>query len=75
MKYIEIPFAKRFSDALEFIVNVKPPENLVADWLNHGEMACDLQQWVGKYAPNWCQNIAVLDAAHLMASNPCEGEM
>lgn len=58
------------------LVGIAPPENLVIDWINNVERDDDLQNWVGGSGGGfwWAQNIALLDAAEVMASNPIEGE-
>jgi len=74
--YTDIPYEQRFTEALEFILKRRPPAELVRDWLNPDSDGCALQNWVGEEETlHWVQNIAILDAARMMADQPCEGEV
>jgi hypothetical protein len=71
----EIPYRVRFTEAVRHLVGAEPPAELVDAWINDVDRDDDLCQWVGSApnTPSWTQNIAVLDAASVLASNPCEG--
>lgn len=55
---------------------IMPTEAMVLAWFTSDDES--LQQWVHTYGTNmrtpWVQGIAVIDAATVMADNPCEGE-
>lgn len=67
-------YRDRFIGALLEICGVSNvPVDLVDDWINGVDRDDDLQNWVGSYGPAWCQNIALLDAASVMADQPIDG--
>jgi hypothetical protein len=70
------PWIKRFMDALEVLCGTRPPRDIVRSWLNSDCVA--LQDWVGiRGRPvllSHTQNIAIIEAAMLMADQPVEGE-
>lgn len=65
----------RFTDALEILCGTRPPHDIVYRWLNTD---CEkLQDWVGMRAHPLLQhtmNIAIIEAAMLLADQPIEGE-
>lgn len=68
-----LPYAVRFSSALELICQAKPPAKMVAEWIS-GENE-KLQDWVGTTSsPWWLQNIGAIEAAHEAATHPIEGD-
>jgi hypothetical protein len=73
-------YEERFGDAIYLLVGGKfPPKDLLEDWIEGVEWSKkeSLQDWVGSHMGGviwWAQAIAVLDAAHVLASQPEEGE-
>ena len=55
----------------------EPPGTFLVAWFDKSSKRVDdrLQNWVGQQpgVPWWVQNIAVIDAAHVMADQPIEG--
>jgi hypothetical protein len=69
-------YAERFMQAIEVLCGgTQPPLGEVAAWLDKEADNHDLQEWVvNNKAVWWAQGIAVLDAAHVLADQPEEGE-
>ena len=71
-------FAQRFTDAVAILCAAEPPSEFVSEWLANVDVdgVHRLQEWVlnQEATPSWAQGIGVLDAAHVMASQPVEGE-
>lgn len=71
-------FAQRFTDAVAILCGSEPPTDFVDEWLGNVDVngVHRLQEWVLNQAatPPWAQGIVVLDAAHLLAESPEEGE-
>ena len=66
----------RFMDALEVLAGARPPREIVHSWLNSD---CEkLQDWVGMRGrpmlARHTMNIAIIEAAMLLADQPIEGE-
>lgn len=65
-------YEQRFIEAFTLLCGGrKPAIKMVQDWLSHESEA--LQDFAVSNGPSWCQGIALIDAAHLMAENPEEG--
>ena len=65
----------RFTDALEVLCGTRPPRNIVRSWLNSDCEA--LQDWVGMRGRpilSHTMNIAIIEAAMILADQPVEGE-
>ena len=71
---------ERFINAVTQLTGRIPPESMVDEWLGNVEVngAHRLQDWVGEAAlpgnVGWAQNIAILDAAEVLAEQPIEGD-
>lgn len=65
----------RFMDALEVLCGARPPRDIVHAWLSTD---CEqLQDWVGMRAHpllKHTMNIAIIEAAMLLADQPVEAE-
>ncbi len=69
------PWLKRFMDALEVLCGTRPPRGIVLSWLNSDCVA--LQDWIGirgRPILQHTKNIAIIEAAMLLADQPVEGE-
>ena len=65
-------FIKRFEEALAMLCNgCSPPSNYITEWLDG--TSDNLQDFCSENAAGWMQGIVVIDAALLLADNPCEG--
>lgn len=71
-------YAERFTHVVSVLCGAQPPADMVAEWLANTEVNGEhrLQSWVLCQAatPFWAQGIVVLDAAHVLANEPEEGE-
>lgn len=71
-------YAERFTHAVAVLCGAQPPADMVAEWIENVEVNGEhrLQGWVLTQAatPFWAQGIVVLDAAHVLANDPEEGE-
>lgn len=72
-------YKDRFAVSIAALVGNIPPADLVDEWVNNVEVdgAHRLQHWVGENLPShlsWAQCIVLLDAAHVLAASPEEGE-
>ena len=71
-------FVQRFTDAVAILCGSEPPAEFVSEWLSAAEVNGEhrLQGWVVSQSatPQWAQGIVVIDAAHVLASTPEEGE-
>lgn len=69
---------ERFRHSLTLMCGAEPPLRYCEMWINNEqENNCDpLQNWVGVQTktPSWAQNIGTIDAAHVWADSPVEGE-
>lgn len=63
----------RFSQALTLLCGKTPPADAIEAWLTPGSDDARLQEFAIENGPAWVQGIAVIDAAHLLASMPTEG--
>ena len=66
-------YAHRFTNAVRLLCGKEPPADMVAGWLDKGADDHGLQEFAIEHGPAWCQGIALLDAANVMASQPTEG--
>lgn len=66
-------YVDRFTEAVALLCRKSPPADLVAGWLDKDADDHRLQDFAADHAPAWAQGIGVLDAAHVMASQPTEG--
>ena len=66
-------YADRFTESMTLLCGQRPPADLVAAWLDKDADDHRLQEFAVEHAPAWAQGIGVLDAAHVMASQPTEG--
>lgn len=66
-------YAQRFTDAVALLCRETPPSDMVAGWIDINADDQRLQDWACERAPAWAQGIGLLDAAHVMASQPTEG--
>lgn len=66
-------YARRFADAITLLCREVPPADMVAGWIDRSADDQRLQDWACERAPAWAQGIGLLDAAHVMASQPTEG--
>lgn len=66
-------YADRFTEAVTLLCGQRPPADLVAAWLDKDADDHRLQDFAASHGPVWSQGIGLLDAAHLMASQPTEG--
>lgn len=66
-------YIERFTEAVRLLCGKEPPRELVVAWLEHRELADDLQNFAAQYGPSWAQGIVVLDAAAVLADTPEEG--
>lgn len=67
-------YQQRFTEVVSLLCRAAPPSDMVEGWLTPDADDHRLQEWAIEYAPNWSQGIGVLDAAHVMADQPAEGE-
>lgn len=65
-------FIQRFADAVELLCKKRPNDEIVAAWVDRIDGDTRLQEFAIEHGPEWAQGIAVLDAAHVMASQPTE---
>lgn len=65
-------YVDRFTEAVALLCRKSPPADLVAGWLDKDADDQRLQDFAADHAPAWAQGIGVLDAAHVMASQPTE---
>lgn len=65
---------QRFQLSLSILCGAAPPLDLCENWIQG--LDDELQEWGGvqKATPQWCQNIAIIDSARVLADNPVEGE-
>lgn len=68
-----LEYETRFRWAISLIAGATPSKEMVSAWLRFEDEA--LQQFCIEYGPEWVQGIAVIDAAHAMASQPPERPM
>ncbi len=66
-------YVDRFTEAVALLCRKSPPPDQVAGWLDKDADDHRLQDFAADHAPAWAQGIGVLDAAHVMASQPTEG--
>lgn len=66
-------YAQRFTDAVSLLCREAPPSDMVSGWIDRNSDDHRLQDWACERAPAWAQGIGLLDAAHVMASQPTEG--
>lgn len=66
-------YAQRFTDAVSLLCREAPPSDMVSEWIDRNSDDHRLQDWACERAPAWAQGIGLLDAAHVMASQPTEG--
>jgi hypothetical protein len=71
-------YTERFTHAVAVLCGAQPPADMVAEWIANIDVNGEhrLQSWVLSQAatPSWAQGIVVLDAAHVLANDPEEGE-
>lgn len=69
-------YEQRFAEAVRLLTGATPPADMVAGWIDPRVDDHRLQDWIGlqKGTPCWAQNIAIADAAHVIAEQPVEGE-
>jgi hypothetical protein len=71
-------YTERFTHAVAVLCGAQPPADMVAEWIANIDVNSEhrLQSWVLCQAatPSWAQGIVVLDAAHVLANDPEEGE-
>lgn len=65
--------ADRFSQAIALLCGKTPPADAVEAWMAPGSEDMRLQEFAIEHGPAWAQGVAVIDAAHLLASMPTEG--
>lgn len=65
-------FIKRFADAVELLCKKRPSDEIVVAWVDRVDDDTRLQEFAIEHGPEWAQGIAVLDAAHVLASQPTE---
>lgn len=72
---LKLTYEERFVKALEALTdpNTTIPTKLVAEWIN-GE-SDELQSWAvsNQVFNDWAMGISILDACHILASQPMEG--
>ena len=65
---------QRMSDAVTLLcAGKRPPDDMVAGWLDRDAEDGRLQEFAIEHGPAWCQGIALLDAAQAMVDQPTEG--
>lgn len=67
-------YHQRFTEVVSLLCRAAPPADMVEGWLTPDADDHRLQEWAIEHSPNWSQGIGVLDAAHVMADQPAEGE-
>lgn len=67
-------YQQRFTEVVSLLCRASPPADMVEGWLTPEADDHRLQEWAIEHAPNWSQGIGVLDAAHVMADQPAEGD-
>lgn len=65
-------FIQRFADAVELLCKKRPSDEIVNAWVERIDDDTRLQEFAIEHGPDWAQGIAVLDAAHVLASQPTE---
>lgn len=67
-------YLSRFADAMETLCNGnRPTSEMIITWFADPD-SFELQEFAMEHGPSWAQGIAVIDAATILADQPCEGE-